>query len=104
MKPLHWILASLLFLILGLNLYLNWYDNKVLSGCSKATKAFLSDVYHTPKKGYTFVYKYKLDNKIYKNHEWVTSKETLDTYSIGDSLWIEYACDDYQVSKVQSKK
>lgn len=99
MKPIHWILAGLLFLILGLCFYLNWYDSKSLSDCSKSTKGLLIDAYKLPKKGYTFVYRYKIKGKTYENHEWIQG-EFLDKYSIGDSILIHYACQDHQVSKV----
>lgn len=102
MKLKHAILAVLLFSILGLCFYLNWYDKTTLSDCSAETRAFLADVYHTRKKGYTFVYRYVIDNKVYENREWVMDKEILDAYAVGDSLSIEYGCDDHQVSKIKS--
>lgn len=98
-RSFPWALAFLLFGILALSLYLNWYDYKMLSDCSKSTRGLLIDAYKLPKKGITFVYRYKIDTKIYENHEWV-KKEILDKYSVGDSILIDYACDDHHVSKV----
>jgi hypothetical protein len=96
----------LLCLLLGafaFSMFLIKNDKHKLSRCSVYTKALLERVYSEPRKGYSVVYSFKVNGTVWQQNEGLDDNIDLEDLIPGDSISIQYACDDYTVSRITGK-
>jgi hypothetical protein len=98
----HWIYLILLVGLLGGGILLGRRHALKLNQCSIETTAYLEELYKQPKKGYLFIYTYHVDGVNYTSHETFDNRKfRLRDFTPGDSIRIEYSCDDVEICRVK---
>ncbi len=95
----------ILFPLIGLiwyGFYIARLEIKLLKECSSEHKAVIVDKYKTRKKGNTFKYEYNIGGEYYATSESVTDS-IYDIFNLGDTIFIQYACSDNNISKIQKR-
>jgi hypothetical protein len=97
----HWFYLIILIGLVGGGIIIGRYEAYKLDECAIETKAFLNDIYSTPKKGYFFEYTYIIAGVKHTANEGVDSKFQLNSFIVGDSILIEYACENAEICRVK---
>lgn len=95
-------LLIFIVLMLGGGYYINVDEKESLKKCSLETNGKILDVYRMRKKGYYAKYSYSVHEEKYISTQDLISitMKQMENIKIGDTYKVQYACDNYEYSKL----
>jgi len=100
----HWpylVILVLLIGAIGTGKILSDTEQNAIDNCSKEIKGLITEIDHRLSRGDYFHYEFKIGNKKYKGTQ--NTKELREKMGVGDSVVIEYSCDNLDYHRIKDK-